>query len=214
MTAMNQLPKPTVNNIYQALDDNADCVQGYLNTFRIAYCQEGVNSYQNRPEMIVLLRPDLIDTDAAEGWYGHVFCHQLENGDPTWVSVLVRLGVNIDGLTPKGVMQDFRCFVINSHKWVPPFAQNKDDIHSLHDSFEQAVDALIEKINRFEIALRQDVFTIYDDDPMFFPYPSDPPDSTLDMCYFDIYGFCNKVEALSSSDQEKSKPRRRRKKNQ
>ncbi len=182
----------SVKLVEKAIANNPECKLGILHQFGYAYTNHGECSDCDQPELIVLMTPQ--HGDSQNTWYGHVLCREMEEGELAWIAVLVRSTAQyIDDYTVQGVFRCFKSFIEEGGQWEPPFAQLDDDIKSMHDTFDEAVIALADKINRFELALRQHVeekcVRVVESNGrvVYFPSPEEPENSFSDFCYCEIY---------------------------
>jgi len=141
-----------IPSLQAALRDNTRCQRGLLADQRMVLLHQGINSYHQDKELLVLI------SDQGDWWYGYV----LRTGpvfpfDPThgeWLALLVQSGVPIDGYTPEAVFRCAQKAWFRLLEYQPYFIQQPEDGMVQCHTFDQAVQALGTIIRRFDITKR------------------------------------------------------------
>lgn len=186
---------PWIHDVNSAICENTDCERGVMESRGWAYCSNGPYSAEQSPELLVLVSRGLREGPYGTTWYGHVFRFIQEDGDPCWISMLVRTWVDIDAVTDEAVLQAYTASVIRSHRHEPGYRQKPDDIASRHSSFEEAAASLADKIRMFRRELRDPRIAHWEEpfDGEFIPIDGPVPDSELCFRCWDVYGFVDAI---------------------
>ena len=187
--------KPWLAELDQVIRENPDCERGVMVSQGWVYSDQGPGSAGQKPELLVQVTQGLRDGPHGATWYGHVFRFIDGNDTGHWIALLARTWIYIDADSPQAVLEDYQEVVVQSHKWEPGYRQKPDDIASRHDTFEEAVGALIGKIRIFRRNLRDPRIESWEEpwEGVLIPIEGPVPDSERDLSGFDVYGF---AEAL------------------
>lgn len=166
-----------IDAIRSSLQENSDCRLGILATSRIAFAENGVNSYRRDKELLALIAPGW--------WYGYI-----RRVDPSflasdrgeWAAALVRSTVHVDGETPHEVFRRLHRAWEEYLQYEPYYVQEPDDGMALCASFEEATEALRRIVERFAVCKRWSCKM--GPDGLWEP----PEQSTLDMRCMDLFG--------------------------
>ncbi len=135
-----------------ALRNNPKCRVGILADERAAFLENGINSYQNDKELLVLL------SDLGNWWYGYVLrVHPHFPGNTQgnqWLAILVQSAVPVDGYAPSDIFLRARKTWFQLLEYLPYYVQHPEDGSALCPSFETALTALHRIIDRFDIRNR------------------------------------------------------------
>ena len=166
---------------------------GLLTTQKVVEIDQGVMSYKNDRELLALVLDD------PRGWYyyGHVLrmtpAEDIPGEKPMWAALIINAMERIDADEPELVFRRYQYWVQKKGRYTPCHAQSDGDVFALTDTYEAAVDALLEMVRRFDIELRFDSSVF--DGPAEVSVPLQKPDPAnspipyiLDMRCFDAYG--------------------------
>lgn len=164
---------------------------GLLTTQKVVEIERGVMSYQNDRELLALV----LDEPKGSYYYGHVLrmtpAEAVPGEKPVWAALIVNVEKRVDADDPELVFRRYQHWVPKKGRYMPCHAQSDGDVFALTDTYEAAVDALLEMVRRFDIELR---FNSNDGPtevsiPLQEPDPADSPiPYILDMRCFDAYG--------------------------
>ena len=156
-----------------------------------AYSDQGPNSDDNNPELLVWITQGLRKAPAGYHWYGHVLYRRNDSGAGGWISVLVRTWVRPDGIDQDEVLNQWRRLVANRFKWTSGYRQDPEDTCCIRDSYEGAVAALSMQIRRFRRILREERIVDYEDAGTFRVPITEPPlqGGEQDHTCMGVYGF-------------------------
>ncbi len=186
---------PWIRDVDYAIRENPDCERGVMESRGWAYSNNGPYSAEQSPELLVLVSRGLREGPLGTTWYGHVFRFIQGDGDPCWISILVRTWVDIDAVTDEAALQAYVASVIRSHRHEPGYRQKPDDIASRHGSFEEAATSLADKIRMFRREFRDPRIAHWEEpfEGEFVPIDGPVPDSELCFRCWDVYGFVDAI---------------------
>ncbi|OGT89777.1 MAG: hypothetical protein A2286_09555 [Gammaproteobacteria bacterium RIFOXYA12_FULL_61_12] len=178
-----------------AVEDNPHAGTGVLAREGIVYAESGPNSYQEAPELLLLV------TNVAGYIYGHV--HQRKAApeygrESVWVAVLVESSVLVDGRTPGEALLCAGDAWYRHCSYHPMYAQSEDDVLAVRDSFEDACKVMAEMVRHYDPLRRHGgerevdgVWVIHE------------PEGRMDLRIMDLYGLScalNEEEIAAGSD--------------
>lgn len=163
--------------LMNALNGNPHATLGLMARERMAYCERGVNSHQNEPELLALI------TTTAGCWYGYLYRaspDQLEESaaNRPWVATLVNSRAVLEGTTTEEVLQSARYHLFERNDYEPYFSQEPGDTHVFCATFEEGCEALEGIIRRFDPDLRDFI-------PDGDRHPIQPPGQWVIHCFTD-----------------------------
>lgn len=166
---------------------------GILSTNKVVETDSGYLSFNRDRELIAL-----VSDDPRGGYnYGHVLrvnpdTHSDGPSDGAlWAALIIVANQRIEANTADLLFRRYRYWIQSRGKYTPCYAQDRDDVFVLTDSYGEAVLALAEMIRRFDPYLRDggplDPEDIPESDGSG-PLPGSGIRWILDMRCFDVYG--------------------------